>query len=118
MSTSNQLWDECPSICIPRVFKHISVSFIIDIFQNKLKLGVVKKVAVIPNNADKNFKKVFVHFDFWHDNVYINNIKHKFLQDTIVKIVYDGPWFWRCALNRIRNNPKTGSNSNSNSNSN
>ena len=78
MSTSNQSWDECPSICIPRMFKHISVSFIIDIFQNKLKLGVVKKVAVIPNNADKNFKKVFVHFDFWHDNVYINRCNNDY----------------------------------------
>ena len=26
----------CPSICIPRVFKHITVPFIIDIFQEKL----------------------------------------------------------------------------------
>ena len=28
------------------------------------------------------------------------------LQETIIKIVYDGPWFWKCALNRIRNNSK------------
>jgi len=104
MSTNNQLWDRCPSICIPRVFKHISVSFINDIFQNKLKLGHVKKVVIIPNNTDKNFKKVFVYFDCWFDNEYVNSIKYKFLQDTIIKVVYDGPWFWRCALNRTRYN--------------
>ena len=106
MSTINQIQEECPSICIPRVFKHISVSFIIDIFQNKLKLGLIKKIDIIPNNIDKNFKKVFIHFDFWYDNDYVNNIKHKFIQETIIKIVYDGPWFWKCALNRIRNNSK------------
>ena len=103
MSTINQIQEECPSICIPRVFKHISASFIIDIFQNKLKLGPIKKIDVIPNNVDKNFKKVFIHFDFWYDNDYVNNIKHKFTQETIIKVVYDGPWFWKCALNRIRN---------------
>ena len=61
------------------------------------------KIDVIPNNVDKNFKKVFIHFDFWYDNDYVNNIKYKFIQETIIKIVYDGPWFWKCALNRIRN---------------
>ena len=70
----------CPSICIPRVFKHITVPFIIDIFQEKLKLGIIKKVDVIPNNNDKLFKKVFIHFASWHDNDHINTIKNKFIR--------------------------------------
>jgi len=96
--------DERPSICIPRVFKHISVAFIIDIFQNRLKLGFVKRVDIVPNNSDKNFKKVFIHFDFWYDNPDVNIIKNKFLQCITLKIVYDTPWFWKCALSRIKHN--------------
>lgn len=93
---------ECPSICIPRVFKYISAAFIIDIFQNRLKFGFVKKLDIITNNADKKFKKVFIHFDFWYDNPDVNIIKNKFLQGIIIKIVYDTPWFWKCALSRIK----------------
>jgi hypothetical protein len=102
----------CPSICIPRVFKHITVPFIIDIFQEKLKLGIIKKVDVIPNNNDKLFKKVFIHFASWHDNDHINTIKNKFIRGIVIKIVYDEPWFWKCSLNRTptshnRNNTST-----------
>lgn len=92
----------CPSICIPRVFKHITVPFIIDIFQNKLKLGIIKKVDVIPNNNDMLFKKVFIHFKSWHDNDHVNTVKNKFIQGIIIKIVYDGPWFWKCSMNRTQ----------------
>jgi len=52
-----------PSICIPRVFTHISNNEIINIFQNKLNIGPVKKVDVIYNdynhtqNKNKNKNK-------------------------------------------------------------
>ena len=57
-------FDENPSLCIPRVYKNITVPFIENIFQNKLCFGLIKKINIVPNNNDKNFKKVFIHFDF------------------------------------------------------
>lgn len=89
-----------PSLCIPRVFKDISVPSIANVFQNKLKFGVIKKINIIPNINDKNFKKVFIHFDFWYDSENINNIKQKILNGTTIKVIYDMPWFWKCCLNR------------------
>ena len=89
-----------PSLCIPRVFKDISVPSIANVFQNKLKFGVIKKINIIPNVNDKNFKKVFIHFDFWYDSENINNIKKKILNGTTIKVIYDMPWFWKCCLNR------------------
>lgn len=89
-----------PSLCIPRVFKDISVPSIANVFQNKLKFGVIKKINIIPNVNDKNFKKVFIHFDFWYDSENINNIKQKILNGTTIKVIYDMPWFWKCCLNR------------------
>ena len=59
--------EDCPSICIPRVFKNITIPFIVNIFQKQLKLGLIKKVSSV-NNTDNNFKKIFIHFDFWYDN--------------------------------------------------
>ena len=93
----NQIRDECPSVCIPRVFKNITIPFIINIFQKQLKFGLIKKINYV-NNTDNNFKKIFIHFEFWYDNDYINSIKQKFIDGTIIKIVYDNPWFWKCAL--------------------
>lgn len=93
----------CPSICIPRVFKHISTAFITDIFQQKLGLGIIKKIDTIPNHSDGQFKKIFIHFESWNDNEKAKNVKSKLIQDTILKVVYDGPWFWKCSLVRTRN---------------
>jgi len=47
-----------PSICIPRVFVSIPVREIINIFQNKLNIGPIKKVDVVNNNTNsKNNQK-------------------------------------------------------------
>jgi hypothetical protein len=90
----------CPSICIPRVLTHIAVKDIIQIFQNNIKLGVIKKVESIPYEDDI-FKKIFIHFEFWNDddeNVF--DIKNKLLNGENIKIVYNNPWFWKCYLSR------------------
>ena len=88
-----------PSICIPRVFINISTHQIVDIFQKKLQLGLIKKVDSIPC-SDNKFKKIFIHFDFWRDDEKTSIIKNKFLNGDIMKIVYDDPWFWKCSLNK------------------
>ena len=87
----------CPSICIPRVFKNITIPFIVDIFQKQLKFGLIKKVNSV-NNTDNNFKKIFIDFEFWYDNESVDSIKQKLIDGIIIKIVYDNPWFWKCAL--------------------
>ena len=95
--------NENPSLCIPRVYKDITAPFIANVFQNKLQFGIVKKIHIVPNNNDKNFKKVFIHFDFWYDSEEANDVKHKLLNGTTIKIIYDMPWFWKCSLNRYTN---------------
>ena len=89
-----------PSICIPRVYSNINESFISNIFQNKLKLGKIQKIDIINNYNDKHFKKVFIHFETWYDNDTNNKIKQNIYDDKIIKIVYDFPYFWKCALNK------------------
>ena len=88
------------SICIPRVFSGIHVSFITNIFQYELKLGIINKIDVIKNN-DNNFKKVFIHFEKWNNTEKSNTIKQKLLDGKIIKVVYDNPWFWKCSLNKL-----------------
>lgn len=90
---------DCPSICIPRVFIDIPTCRIIEIFQKKLQLGLIKKVDSILCN-DNKFKKIFIHFDFWRDDEITSRIKNKFLNGDIMKIVYDDPYFWKCSLSK------------------
>lgn len=115
-----------PSICIPRVFVNIPAREIINIFQNKLNIGPIKKVDVVNNNTnhsinnnsinknkqkndsrtDNNnsnhgnnqFKKVFIHFKYWNEDK--QHIRTMLNEGKIIKIVYDNPWFWKCSLNR------------------
>ena len=111
-----------PSICIPRVFVNIPVREIINIFQNKLNIGPIKKVDVVNNNINNksnnnrqkndtitepniqqnhgnhNFKKVFIHFKYWNEDK--QHIRTMLNEGKIIKIVYDNPWFWKCSLNR------------------
>jgi hypothetical protein len=88
------------SICIPRVLKHISNDFIVDLFQNKICLGIVKRVDIVLNNNNNQFNKVFIHFESWHNHEIATSVKNKLLHDTTIKIVYNYPWFWKCILNK------------------
>lgn len=89
-----------PSICIPRVFSNIHGKDIIDVFQNKLNIGIIKKLDIINNNSDKKFKKVFIHFKSWNNNVKSNHIRTLLTDGKTIKVVYDNPWFWKCSLNQ------------------
>ena len=92
-----------PSICIPRIFKHISIPFIIDIFQNKLLFGKIKNIDVVDISGNNDYKKIFIHFYNWYTNESAIDNKNKILNDETIKIVYDNPWFWKCSLNRAKN---------------
>jgi len=92
--------NSCPSICIPRVFNNISTTFIADVFQHKLELGIIKKIDTIPIHSNRQFKKIFIHFECWNDNEISNRVKDKLLREIIIKVVYQGPWFWKCSLSR------------------
>ena len=94
------LANDNPSICIPRVFNSITVSFISNLFQNEIKLGRIQKIDIIKNYNDTQFKKVFIHFEEWYNTDKNNIIKQKLYDGKIIKIVYDYPWFWKCALNK------------------
>ena len=89
--------DYNPPICIPRVNKSITKNKIIHIFQNQLAIGTIKKIEMIDTN-DNNFKKEYIHFDYWNSSENANTFKELITANNIVKIVYEFPWFWKCSL--------------------
>ena len=88
-----------PSICIPRVNHNIHLSFVSEIFENKLNLGKIKRIQFY-SSADKSFKKVFIYFDYWNNSNFSNYFKEEINNGSILKIVYKQPWFWKCSINK------------------
>lgn len=92
--------DYNPSICIPRVAKSTTKNNIINIFQYKLKIGLIKQIYIY-NTNDDNFKKFVIHFKHWNDDAH--DIKELINNDNIIKVVYEFPWFWKCSLFKHKN---------------
>jgi hypothetical protein len=90
-----------PSICIPRVYKNITLQRIKDVFQ-QLNLGDIERVDIIRRTSEKGeeYQRVFIHFKTWFRNSDADRVRNKLLTGSEVKIVYDDPWFWKISANR------------------
>jgi len=101
------------SICIPRVFAHISRKRILEIFQ-ALNLGEIDRVDMVwrfppntqrdnsNNSSNKNdkFQRVFIHFHKWFDNENAIRARERLLSGKEIKVIYEDRWFWKASANR------------------
>lgn len=90
-----------PSICIPRVFSNITeerVRRAIDSFG----VGRISKIDLLErvNPTGEKYKRVFIHFEYWHDTPHARKAKEDILSGKDIKIMYDNPWFWKASLNK------------------
>ena len=92
------------SLYIPRVFPNINKKKIIEIF-HKLRIGRVAYIDLqrkIGRNG-KPYNSVFVHFEFWYDNVAARNFQARVLNPAEeAHLVYDDPWHWVVLENKPR----------------
>jgi hypothetical protein len=93
------------SIYIPHVFVNIHPDIISKTFED-LKYGKVKHVDFV-DKMDRNGKmyhSVYVHFDYWYDNIACNNFQERVKNpDKEVRIIYKEPWYWICLENTSAN---------------
>lgn len=91
-----------PSICIPRVFPNITREQIKNTFK-KLKLGFIERIDMVQRENEKGekFQRVFIHFKFWFQTKYAENVKTKLMNGHDIKIVYDDPWFWKVSMSKV-----------------
>jgi len=94
------------SIYIPRVFKNISEERMKNIFEILL-IGKVNHIDVIEKRIEKNktvnfYNSVYIHFDYWYDNVANINLQDRILNhpEKETRIVYDDPWYWIVLWNK------------------
>jgi hypothetical protein len=90
------------SLFIPRVFNNITEETIIDVFENQMSYGKVNHIDFV-NIEDKNYKRVFIHFDYWFPTKNSLDIQDKLLfkKEESVKVHYDILWYWLVVLNKL-----------------
>ena len=89
------------SLFIPRVFNNIEEDKIIDIFEKKMAYGKINHIDFV-NVDSKNYKRVFIHFDYWFPTKNSLDIQQKLLvnNEESVKVYYDTLWYWLVIVNK------------------
>ena len=89
------------SLFIPRVFNNIGEDIIIDIFEKKMAYGKINHIDFV-NVDTKNYKRVFIHFDYWFPTKNSIDIQQKLLvnNEESVKVYYDKLWYWLVVVNK------------------
>jgi hypothetical protein len=91
-----------PSLCIPRTFKNITESLVMEIIQS-LQMGQIKNIEIIytsgkqKNSSKKedSYKTIFIHFHYWFNNENACRAREYLLTGKEIKIIYRDPWFWK-----------------------
>ena len=91
------------SLYIPHVFANISKKMVAETFEN-LRIGNVKRVDfVYKRGSNGGFNAVYIHFNYWYDNVAACNFQERVLDpNREARIVYDEPWYWIVLENKTK----------------
>jgi len=95
-----------PSVCIPRISPRVSAGRIRKTFEAVLGPHTVDRIDIVPwRGATSGPRRAFVHMTAWPDAPIPQGIRARLLSGKEVKIMYDDPWFWRCARSRVPKPP-------------
>lgn len=102
---------DVPSLCIPRVFHNITKERVESVLR-ELDIGHIQRVDIISRTDEKGdvLKRVFIHL-LWNKSSIADQARIRLLSGHEIKIIYDGPWFWKVSANRSQrtvDNPKSG----------
>ena len=91
---------DVPSLCIPRVFHNITKERVESVLR-ELDIGHIQRVDIISRTDEKGdvLKRVFIHL-LWNKSSIADQARIRLLSGHEIKIIYDGPWFWKVSANR------------------
>ena len=91
------------SLYIPHVFTNISKKMVAETFEH-LRIGNVKRVDFVHKKGSNGaFNAVYIHFNYWYDNIAASNFKDRVLNPNVeARIVYDEPWYWIVLENKTK----------------
>jgi hypothetical protein len=89
------------SLFIPRVFENITKERIVDIFENKMYIGKINHIDIVAVQ-EKNYNRVFIHFDYWFPTSNSYDIQKSLIIDNeeSTKLYYDNLWYWLILENK------------------
>ena len=98
-STTPNIPNNHPSLCIPRINGNITEKEIRNIIDD-LRLGVIRRIDINKKTKTSGNRCVFIHFNKWFD--YGNAIiaRERLLNGKDIKVIYDQPWFWKISAYR------------------
>ena len=91
-----------PSICIPRTLNNVGWRDVKEVFEKVLGKGTVERIDVVTRRDDDSpFCRIFEHMRYWAVNVpEVAAFRNALLAGETRKVVYNHPWFWKCAASR------------------
>jgi len=91
-----------PSICIPRTLNNVTWRDVKDVFETLFGKGTVDRVDIVRQRDDDSpFCRIFVHMRYWAVNVpEVAAFRNALQTGETRKVVYNHPWFWKCAASR------------------
>ena len=103
----DELPDNYPSLCIPRVTMDINEESVRNIF-DKLELGIIGKIQIIRKTKNPRDKTsiIYIHFKKWNMEGNGKIARERLLDNKDIKVIYDCPWFWKITAYRSRENKK------------
>lgn len=84
------------SICIPRIL-NTNKTFIKNTF-DKYQWGVIDNIDIRTKN---NVCTAFIHYRYWNKTNKAMQIKKRLMNNEVLNIIYEKPWFWKCSASRI-----------------
>ena len=101
-SSSSQIDMKKSFICIPRMDMNVSLEYCKKVFE-KLAIGRVNKITETPLRNDPEYKRIMIYVS-WEKTPKSNYILARFQEGKNVKLVHDGPWYWKMVLGRTKLN--------------
>lgn len=91
-----------PSICIPRTLNNVGWREVKEVFEKILGKGTVERIDIVTRRDDDSpFCRMFVHMRYWAVGVpAVAAFRDALLAGDTKKVVYNHPWFWKCAASR------------------
>ena len=101
-TTASNTFKPTMSLYIPRVYANITESFIINVFEDKIRFGKVSGVHMEKIHRTKNNYSVVIHFESWNETIVTTNFQTRIFKQGFARVVHDDPWFWIV----MENNPQ------------
>jgi hypothetical protein len=99
---SSSIFNPTMSLYIPRVYANITESFIINVFENKIRFGKIRSVNIEKIHHTKNNYSAVIHFESWNETIVTTNFQTRIFKQGFARVVHDDPWFWIV----VENNPQ------------